>query len=70
MKTYVLGLAALAVLVLGWGVVAPQLISAKSDLLVALGMGVVVLVPALVYRIFNFWSNSAEGNSIIEKLKD
>lgn len=69
MKTYFYGLAAMVVIIAGFGFIGPSLISSRSDFLVLLGLIVVALVPIIVVGLYFRWSQTPEGKSLIEKLK-
>jgi hypothetical protein len=68
-KTYGYAIAALICIIVGWGLVAPKLVSAANDLLVAMGFAVMIAVPVMVYGIFKTWAETDEGKKLLEKLK-
>lgn len=47
--------AALAAIALGWGIVAPYLVSSTSDIGVVLGFGAAILVPIYLMWLHTVW---------------
>lgn len=55
LKLYVVLLLILTIAFVGWGIVFPSLISAKSTILVTVGIiGQVSAIPVLVYLLYKF----------------
>lgn len=70
MKTYGYLLAAAAVIVTGWGIIAPSLVSANSDILVTAGFCVAAAVPAMLFGIYRAWRSTKESDAFLNRVKE
>ena len=69
MNTYIRLVIILALIFVGYGLVAPRLVSAPSGFMVTLGILVIIAVPVLAVGIVREWARTGEGKSVIAKIK-
>lgn len=71
MVTLIYGFAALLLMLCGWGVLSPMLVSAGSDIAVLVGFFVaLIVVPGLLTFTFKGWAKTDEGRYVIRRIKD
>lgn len=68
LRTYLYVVLTLVIFVIGWGILAPRLVSSNSDLSVLLGLIVVVIVPTLVTSNYYLWLYGEDHAN--KKIKD
>jgi Zn-dependent protease with chaperone function len=70
MTTLLYGIAAVFVFVLGVGIFGPALISSASTLSVIVGFLVFPFTVYAVWRIGKMWAKTADGQMVINKIKE
>lgn len=69
-RHYTYAVIAFFVIAAGFGVVGPMLVSADSDVALALGVGVIVLLPLALYALARRWAKHENAKRIINKVRE